>query len=292
MPFSDTPWDGSESRWPDAASYCKSSLVDNNPAGAEKTKSECHFPVKAPGSDVYNVNALRAVVGGRGAQAEFPGAEAARERARRLLAEYNNQSGRSDSEPVEMRASTITDVNVRQRLVDLIAVPWEQEADVWWQGELWREVFTRGAFGGIEEHAGRIRVNREHRRGNTVGKVVRFADAAEGELAQVKVAQTPMGDETLALAEEDMISASVGFRTRLPSDVRVNQRTKMRRVVRAFIDHLAMVESPAYAGAQVLGVRAEPSGLQVAEQKRPRTPALDEVMNDDILAWARERLGH
>lgn len=88
MPFTTASWDGSAGRWPDAASYCRSSLVDNNPSGAEKTKSECHFPVKAPGSDVYNVNALRAVVGGRGAQANFPGAEAARARARRLLAEY------------------------------------------------------------------------------------------------------------------------------------------------------------------------------------------------------------
>ena len=32
--------------------------------------------------------------------------------------------------------------------------------------------FVRGAFDGIESHAGRIRVNREHMMGDTVGKVV------------------------------------------------------------------------------------------------------------------------
>jgi hypothetical protein len=49
-----------------------------------------------------------------------------------------------------------------------------------------------------------------------------------------------------------------------------------------------MVEAPAYVGAQVLAVRAEPSGLQVAEL--PPTPALDEVMNSEVFAWARDRL--
>lgn len=89
MPFTTRPWNGAASRWPDPASYCRACLVDNNASGAEKTKSECHFPVKEP-DGTYNVNALRAVVGGRGAQANFPGAEAARARARSLLAEYNN----------------------------------------------------------------------------------------------------------------------------------------------------------------------------------------------------------
>jgi HK97 family phage prohead protease len=192
-------------------------------------------------------------------------------------------------ETVEIRSSSITSVNARQRIIDMIAVPWEQEAEVFVRGESWREVFNRGAFDGIEAHAGRIRVNREHVYGDTVGKVVRFEDATEGELAQVKVAETLRGDETLALAEEDMISASVGYRVKRPSDVQMNRRTRMRRVMRAFIDHLAMVEAPAYAGAQVLAVRAEPSGLQVAELVPP-TPALDEAMNSEVFAWARTRL--
>lgn len=91
--FTDQPWDGSESRWPDAESYCSACLVDNNPAGQAKTKEQCHFPVKEPGSGDYNVNALQAVAGGRGSQATFPGAQEARQRAERLLAEYNDQQG-------------------------------------------------------------------------------------------------------------------------------------------------------------------------------------------------------
>lgn len=197
------------------------------------------------------------------------------------------------AEAVEIRSSSITGVDQRQRIVDLIAVPWNQEAEVFWQGELWREVFVRGAFAGIEVHAGRIRVNREHRIGDTIGKVVKLTDADEGQLAQVKIANTERGDETLALCEDDMISASVGFRIKKPSDVQINRRTHMRRVTRAFMDHLAMVEAPAYIGAQVLSVRAGQEGLQVVEQKAlPATPALDEFASDPILAWATERLAN
>jgi hypothetical protein len=70
----------------------------------------------------------------------------------------------------------------------------------------------------------------------------------------------------------------------------VNKRIKLREVLRAFLDHLALVESPAYAGAQVLAVREAPSGLAVAEIPLPETPVLDEVLNDPLLAWAADRL--
>lgn len=191
---------------------------------------------------------------------------------------------------IELRKSTLTDVDAKLRLIDLIAVPWEQETEIMWRGEPWREVFAREAFDGIEDHAGRVRVNREHIMGDTVGKVVQFDPThPDGLFSRVKIASTPRGDETLALAEEDMVSASVGFRIKTHRDVQINRRSKVRRVLRAFLDHLAMVESPAYAGAQVLAVRAEPFGLTEASSL-PETPALDEALNDELLAWASSRL--
>lgn len=190
-----------------------------------------------------------------------------------------------------LRNSTLTGVDAKLRVIDLVAVPWDEETEVLWRGEPWREVFRRGAFDGIEDHAGRVRVNREHRIGDTVGKVVRFDPADPiGLLARVKIAETERGDETLALAEEDMISASVGYYVKMPSDVRVNKRTRMREVTRAFLQHLGMVEAPAYEGAQVLAVRAEQSGLTVTEPPLPETPALDEAMCSPVLAWARARV--
>lgn len=190
-----------------------------------------------------------------------------------------------------LRNSTLSDVDARQRIIDLIAVPWDEEGDVVWRGGVWRESFDRSSFAGLDQHAGRVRVNREHVIGDTVGKVVAFDPAHKvGLWTRVKIASTPRGDETLTLAEEDMMSASVGYRIKSPSDVQVNKRTMTRRVLRSFMDHLAMCESPTYVGAQVLAVRAEQSGLAVAETTPlPDTPALDDVMNDDVFAWANSR---
>jgi phage head maturation protease len=111
----------------------------------------------------------------------------------------------------------------------------------------------------------------------------------QGLLTRVKVAKTLRGDETLALADEDMISPSVGYLIKTPADVLMNRQRMLRRVNRAFLDHLSLVESPAYEGAQVLSVREGSAGLTVVETPLPATPILDEFLNDDVLAWAARR---
>lgn len=223
------------------------------------------------------------------------GCHESREVAKKQLAALYASESRSDEhmttpgdfEILLRNDAVIADVNQRQRLIDLIAVPWDQEAEIPWHGEIWHESFKRGSFDGIQEHAGRIRVNREHVRGDTVGRGVSMDPFAEaGLLARVKIAATPRGDDTLELAAEDMISPSVGYYVKKPSDVEVNRRTMMRRVVRAFLDHLGMVESPAYAGARVLAVREDQSGLAVADRPLYKAPALDEMVNDEVLQWA------
>ena len=193
---------------------------------------------------------------------------------------------------IEIRNATLLDVDTKLRIIDLIAVPWEEEGDVLWRGEVWREVFDRHSFDGIEEHAGRIRVNREHVKGDTIGKLVHLDPQHElGLFTRAKIGKTQRGDDTLALAEDDMISPSIGYRVNSPADVRSNSRTKVRRVLRGFLDHLSMVEAPAFAGAKVLAVRAESSELAVVEQEPLRkTPALEEAMNDDVLMWAASRV--
>lgn len=197
----------------------------------------------------------------------------------------------NDFEILVRNDSVIADVNQRQRLIDLIAVPWDQEAEVPWRGELWRESFQRGAFDGIQEHAGRIRVNREHVKGDTVGRCVSLDPKhSEGLLARLKIAATPRGDDTLELAADDMVSASLGYFTKEPADVSLNRRTLVRRVTRAFLDHLAMVESPAYVGARVLAVREDQSGLAAVEEPLYAAPALDDAMNNPTFMWAASRV--
>jgi HK97 family phage prohead protease len=186
-----------------------------------------------------------------------------------------------DRPPLEIRSAVeISGVNHPERLITVIAVPYEETALVKYRGEVWAETFLRNAFDGIEQRAGNVRVNREHRKGDTVGKIVRFEPAHSlGLLTDIQVAKTVRGEETLALAEDGMISASVGYGVR-PSDQLLNRdTTPPRRVIRkAFLDHLSLVEDPAYDGAKVLEVR-ETERDEAADMLLPETPALDEWMS-------------
>lgn len=187
--------------------------------------------------------------------------------------------------------ASLKDVDIKQRIITVLAVPWEQEAEVVWRGERWGEVISRGAFNGLEDHAGRVPVNRQHTKGYTVGKVVQFdTQDPEGLVSKIRVARTPLGDETLALADEDMIGPSIGYVVKQPSDMVLNRQRMSRRVKRAFLDHISLVEAPAYEGARVLSVREAPSGLVVVEAPLPPTPNLDEFLNDDVLGWALSRV--
>jgi hypothetical protein len=76
--------------------------------------------------------------------------------------------------PVEFRQSTVTGVNFGQRIIEVIAAPYDETAVVEYRGELWNESFDRHAFDGIEKQPNRVRANRDHDRQRTIGKVVNF----------------------------------------------------------------------------------------------------------------------
>lgn len=178
--------------------------------------------------------------------------------------------------PIEYRRATVSAVSLEERIVEMIAVPYDEEAVVEYRGELWRESFLRGSFNGIEERQNPIRANRDHDRTRTVGKAVAFDPThSSGLLSEVRIAPTPLGDETLALAAEDMLSISVGFGVR-GSDQILDR--PYRKIKRAFVDHLAFVESPAYTGAKVLAVRSNDDLVDAATLPPLQTPHIDEVV--------------
>ena len=184
--------------------------------------------------------------------------------------------------PLEYRDAAVVGVNFAQRLIELVAVPYEQEAVIEYRGEMWRESFMRGAFDGIETRPNRIRANRDHDKTRTVGKAVAFYPSREeGLIAEIRIGHTDLGDETLSLANEDMLSPSAGFG--VPGSGQILERP-FRRIRKAYLDHLAFVASPAYEGARVLSVRSE-AEPQTAESLPPLvTPHIDEV-----LAWLKSR---
>jgi phage head maturation protease len=147
---------------------------------------------------------------------------------------------------------------------------------------MWNESFERGAFDGIEKRPNRVRANRDHDKRRTVGKVVNFwPSREEGLVAEVRVSQTTLGDETLALADDEVLGASVGFAVRGRDQV-LERRSMSRRVKRAFMDHLAFTPDPAYLGAMPLSVREGASKANAAELPKLVTPNLDE-----LVAWQR-----
>jgi phage head maturation protease len=190
------------------------------------------------------------------------------------------------SRPIEIRSTTeIAEVDSRQRIITLLTVPYERWAKVEYRGEVWDEVFSRTAFDGIEKRPQRVRVNREHLRGDTVGKAVAFyPDRPEGLVSEVRISKTLRGDDTLALAEDDCLSSSVGFGV-LPSNQVLDRRLMQRRINTAWLDHIALVESPAYEGADVLNVRDAidpPAGSGVPLL----TPVLDDFLTDPLIRRA------
>ena len=186
--------------------------------------------------------------------------------------------------PIEFRSATIAEVKFVDRMVEVVAVPYEQEAVIEYRGEVWRESFVRGSFDGIETRAGRVRVNREHDESRTFGKVVTFHPSREeGLVAEVQVAKTPLGDEVLELANDDMLGASVAYGVRNSDQV---LDRPYRRIKRAFLRHLSFVEVPAYEGAGVLSVRGQESVARASDLPPLVTPKIDEV-----LAWLNSRPG-
>lgn len=91
----DRPWDGSASRYADTAAYCAACLIDDNPAGADKTQAMCHLPIKEPNGDI-NINAVRnAMARVMQVQTSSANKSAARTRLQQILNQYNNRRGNS-----------------------------------------------------------------------------------------------------------------------------------------------------------------------------------------------------
>lgn len=184
--------------------------------------------------------------------------------------------------PIEFRDAPVVGVNFEQRTVELVVVPYEEEALIEYRGEMWRETFLRGAFDGVEKRTDRIPANRDHDHTRLTGRAIALHPSRiEGLVGEVRMADTPLGNETLELAHEDMVSGSAGFGVRGSDQI---LERPYRRIKRAFLDHIAFVAAPAYQGARVLAVRDEDQPRSAADLPQLVTPNLDEV-----LTWMNSR---
>lgn len=182
--------------------------------------------------------------------------------------------------PVELRSAKVGDVNQSQRVVTVVVAPYEEPTSVMWRGEVWQESFERSAWDGIEKRPNRVRANRAHDRRMTCGRAINFFPSRqEGLVAEVRMAQTPLGDETMQLCIDECLDVSAGFAA-LPDDQVLNRSERTRKIRRAFLDHISFVEDPAYRGAKVLDVRENEIIIPDDETVMAGTPGLDTFMSD------------
>jgi len=158
------------------------------------------------------------------------------------------------SEPEWQRKAELVGVSFPERKVRLIVMPYEKPSPVPWQDRMVDETIARGAFDGIERRANRVRVNRDHRDERVVGRATAFHPGHDAGLAaDVKISQTDLGDETLQLCADGVLSASAGF---LP--LRGGMRwdgPNAYTITKAWLGHIAFTPSPAHEDAEVLEVR-------------------------------------
>jgi HK97 family phage prohead protease len=187
----------------------------------------------------------------------------------------DDQADEQPRGPIEFRTyGAVTGVSFPDRTIDLIVMPYDEQATVRHQGRLIQEVIAPGAFDGIERRANRVRVNYQHQDDDLrqlLGRALTFhPDRDEGLVSTVKIRSGEYGDAALEAADAGDLGASAGFGIMPGGETWLDRVT--RRLTRLFLDHIALTPTPAYKGARVLAVRS-------AEDDQPlsKTPNLDLV---------------
>ena len=184
----------------------------------------------------------------------------------------------ADLAPIETRSASVVDVRFPERIIEVVAVPWNEVAVVPYKGRAIEEVFNPGAFGrDIQKRANRFIVNLEHDMKHVVGRVQALHPSRdEGLIAELRMRRGAEGDQLLDDADDGMIGASVGFGA-LPEHQRWETRNR-RRIMKAFLDHIALTFEPAYVGAMPLAVRSgTPSVAPALPPAASLTPNLDAI---------------
>lgn len=168
----------------------------------------------------------------------------------------DEQIERDDSQfgGAHVRSAAIDDVKWAEREITLIAVPYNEEAVVPdWRPRADREVFIPGSFSGIEVRTQYITLNRDHSMERPIG-VARHLDTKDtkGLIARFKVSETTLGDESLQLAADGVLRASIAFTARSQN---MEIKDGVMRFHKAFLRHVALTPEPAYEGAGIINVR-------------------------------------
>jgi len=151
--------------------------------------------------------------------------------------------------PIEFRSAQPVDVEGRN--VTVLAAPYNTPAAVVIKGRLVAESFANTAFVGRQPK--RIYSTRDHDVHRVIGRVTSLDPADPAGLhAVIQVANTELGRESLELAKDGVLGASVAFQCQ--DEAWATDRTS-RRVTKALLREIALTPEPAYETTAVLDVR-------------------------------------
>lgn len=164
-------------------------------------------------------------------------------------------------------------VHERERILEVVVIPYERAATVVYEGRRVQETIAPGAFDGIDGRPGRVKLNRDHNPERLVGKAVAlYPGRPEGLVAKLRVSRTDLGDETLQLAEDGVLDVSAEFRP-MDGGMSWTRNRDAYTVTKAYLAGVGLVQYGAYGEhAGVLAVREE---APVREPAVSGTPNLD-----------------
>lgn len=125
------------------------------------------------------------------------------------------------------------------------------------------EIFERGAFADLVNSGATVKLTdyNHSRQRVPVGYSEKFEERGTGLWSRFRLNRTPEGESARANALEGVYQGlSVGFIAH-----REEMREGVRHVTAARLDHVSLVEDPAYLEAEILAVRGAQTGLQAYE---------------------------
>jgi Escherichia/Staphylococcus phage prohead protease len=149
-------------------------------------------------------------------------------------------------------------------------LPWGVPARVLDRGRIVVEDFERGALAGADPARVPLTATHPQDAGTLpIGRTLAIEERDDAAWGEWLVSDTALGNEVLALARDGVrLGLSVGF-MEVPGGSRWSPDRRRVTRTRAVLDHVAIVRVPAYAGAEVVGVRYSSKG------GAPPTPLLD-----------------
>lgn len=169
-----------------------------------------------------------------------------------------------------------------ERIIEGVAVPYNDPTEIYERGALFWEQFAPGAFAdSIAKRGSRVPLLLHHDdRSLPVGKTVELADTADALRVVARVSDTTDGNDALTLVHDGVLDGlSVGF---FMLGEQWSQDRTERTVTRAELRELSLVNFPAYDNARVLAVRSA--------QDIPDEDDTDPVESDDTAGLAGVRL--